>query len=329
MAAAETGVHSMGSRLLVVIVNYRTAGLAIDCLRSIAHEVDVIPGTQVVVVDNASGDSSAERIASAIHSEGWSEWASTLALATNRGFAAGNNAAIRPAMAASHPPDWFLLLNPDTLVRPSALQALLDRAGAQPRAGIVGSQLENPDGTLQGSAFRFHTILTEFDGALRLGFVSRLLRRRSLVMPPSEQACRAGWVSGASLLLRREMLEDVGLLDEGYFLYYEEVDLCLRSARAGWECWHEPRSRVVHLVGASTGADFTARRLPSYVFDSRRRYFTKNHGRLYAALADLAWIGAHLTWRLRMWMQRRPGLAAPGMLRDFVTHSALLRGRAR
>jgi GT2 family glycosyltransferase len=135
-------------------------------------------------------------------------------------------------------------------------------------------------------------------------------------------------VSGASLLLRREVLDSVGLLDEGYFLYYEEVDLCRRAARAGWECWHEPASRVVHLGGQATGTNPTdsVRRVPGYVLESRRRYFVKHHGVAYATVADLAWLAGHLAWRLRMRLQRRPDRAAPGVLGDFLRHSVLARG---
>jgi len=120
----------------------------------------------------------------------------------------------------------------------------------------------------------------------------------------------------------------VGLLDEGYFLYYEEVDLCLRAARAGWGCWYEPGSRVVHLVGRSTGVDPSnvALKIPGYVFESRHRYFVKSFGLAYAVLADLAWIVGHLLWRLRMLVLRRPARSAPGLLRAFLRQSTFGQG---
>lgn len=315
------------ARLGIVIVNYRSADLAVDCLRSLSRQVSGIPAARAVVVDNASGDGSADRMAAAIAAEGWGGWASVLPLDGNRGFSAGNNAGIRFLLEEREPPDWLLLLNPDTLVREGALRVLLDRGTRQPRTGIVGSRLEEPDGTPQRSAFRFHSVLGELDRALRLGPVSRLLARWTVAPPPPGAACRVDWVSGASMLIRRDVVDAIGLLDEGYFLYYEEVDFCLRAARAGWECWHEPGSRVVHLVGKSTGIDPSdpVRRLPHYVLESRNRYFVKNHGAAYAALADLAWLIGHLAWRLRMRLQRRPERAAPGVLGDFWRHSALVR----
>ena len=319
----------MLGRVAVVVVNYRTAELAVECLRSLAAEVVDLPESRVVVVDNASGDGSAERIAGAIVSERWGDWATLLPLGRNGGFSAGNNAALRSLLGQTTPPDWFLLLNPDTVVRAGAVRALLDRAVERPTIGIVGSRLEEPDGTLQRSAFPFLSVRTELDRALRLGVVSRLLSSWSAA-PSGDAACRVDWVSGASMLIRREVIDSIGLLDDGYFLYFEEVDFCLRAARAGWECWYEPRSRVVHLVGQSTGVDpsDSVRRLPRYVFDSRRRYFVKNHGATYARLVDLAWIMGHVAWRVRMRIQRRNAPVAPRLLRDFARYGALLaRGR--
>jgi len=318
----------MRPRLAVVIVNYRTAGLVIDCLRSLEPEVAGLPGTQVVVIDNLSGDGSLEMLGAAIAAEGWGGWASVRGAPSNGGFSAGNNAGLRPLLASPDAPDWFLLLNPDTYVHPGALSALLGGAALRPGVGIVGSRLEEPDGTAQPSTFRFLRALTEFVGELRLGLVARLLAPWATVIVVPEVSVRVDWVSGASMLVRREVFEAIGLLDEGFFLYYEEVDLCLRAARAGWSCWYEPASRVVHLVGRSTGVDpnNVALAIPSYVFESRRRYFVKSFGLPYAVLADLAWITGHLLWRLRRRLQLRPRGSAPGLLRAFLRQSTLARG---
>ena len=317
----------MNPRVGIVVVNYRTADLAVACLRSLLPEAATLPGMRVVVVDGASGDGSASRIAAAVEGEGWGAWVSVLPLAENRGFSAGNNAGIDFLRRRSIVPDWFLLLNPDTVVRAGAVQALLDRGSSHPGIGIVGSRLEDPDGTPQRSAFRFHSASGELERGVRLSLVSRLLASRMVVLPQPETACRVDWVSGASLLVRRELLDEIGGLDEGFFLYFEEVDFCLRAARAGWECWHEPSSRVVHLGGQSTGVDptDTSRVPPAYVFESRRRYFVKNHGRAYAAIADINWIAGHLLWRVRARLGHPSRRAAPGLLRAFLKHSALSR----
>lgn len=317
--------------LAVVMVNYRTAALVLQCLRSLAREVAAIPRARVVVVDNASGDGSAARIAEGIAADGWDGWASVLPLQVNGGFAAGNNAALRRLLAEPEPPGAFLLLNPDTIVWPGAVRALLEVLERRPRAGVVGSHLEGEDGSARRAAFRFHSVWSELEGGLQLGIASRLLSGWSVPLPPESSAHRADWVSGASMLVRRRVFEDVGLLDEGYFLFFEEVDFCHRAQRAGWECWHEPGSRVIHLEGQATGFDPAnrVRRLPAYVLESRRRYFVKNRGRGYAIVADGAWLCGHLLWRLRMWLQRRPERAEPGVLLDFCRQSAVMRGVSR
>ena len=165
---------STNPRLLVVIVNYRTAELALECLRALAGEAAGLPGLRAVVVDNASGDDSVDRLAVAVSEY---HWAALLSLTENRGFSAGNNAAIRPALAAAQPPDYVLLLNPDTVVRPGAIAELLAFMEAHPQVGLAGARLEEPDGTPQRSAFRFPTVLGELESGTRLGVFTRLLSR--------------------------------------------------------------------------------------------------------------------------------------------------------
>jgi N-acetylglucosaminyl-diphospho-decaprenol L-rhamnosyltransferase len=247
----------------------------------------------------------------------------------NGGYAFGNNAPIRAALESLAAPSYFLLLNPDTIVRPGALQALVDFMNSHPDVGIAGSRLEDPDGTPQRSAFRFHTVLSELDDGLRLGIVSKLLENWSVAPLVPEQACQTDWVAGASMIVRRQVFEQVGLMDEGYFMYYEETDFCLQAKKAGWSCWYVPQSRVIHLVGQSSGVTDTKRppkRRPQYVFDSRRRYFLKNYGWLNAALADLVWTLGFVSWRLRRVVQGKPDNDPPQLLGDFLRNSVLFKG---
>lgn len=315
-----------GGGVLVAIVNYRTAPLAVACLRSLRPEVAACPGTRVVVVDNCSGDGSAEAIERAIAAEGWSSWASLQRAAVNGGFSYGNNCAIRPALAGPRPPEHVWLLNPDTEVRPGALRELLAFMAAHPAAGIVGSSFEHPDGRVWPHAFRFPSLSSEFAAGLRLDVVARLLARRTVLLTMGERAERVDWLPGSSLLIRRAVFDDVGLLDEGYFLYFEETDFCLQAARAGWECWYVPASRVMHHAGQSTGvsgARANANRRPDYWFESRRRYWIKNHGWAYAALTDFVFLLAFAAWQVRRVLQRKAEASPPHFLRDLLRHSAL------
>lgn len=314
----------ISSYLLVVIVNYRTAGLTIDCLRSLSGEVGEFPGIRVVIVDNASGDGSASRLAAAVRENGWEGWASILSLERNGGFASGNNAAIRPALRSTDQPRYVLLLNPDTVVRPGALRTLVAFMEARPDVGIAGSRLEDPDGMPQRSAFRFPSVLGELEAGLRLGLASRVLTRWVVAPPVPEEPCRVNWVAGASMIIRREVFEGVGLLDEGYFMYFEEVDLCRRAQAAGWPCWYVPGSRIVHLVGQSSGVTDprrARRRLPDYWFRARRRYLLTHHGRLTTALANLTWASAYAVYRLRRVIQRKPDRDPEHLLWDFCRHN--------
>jgi len=311
--------------ILIVIVNYRSAGLAIDCLRSLEPEVVGSPGVRAVVVENASGADQSEQLDAAIRAGGWSGWASLVVADRNGGFAAGNNVAIAPALASADPPRYVWLLNPDTVARPGALAALRDFLDRRPEVGLAGSRLEDPDGTPQRSAFRFPSVLGEVEGALRFGPASRLLAGHAVAPPVPEAECPAEWVAGASLMVRREVFEAVGLLDESYFMYYEEVDFCLRARRAGWPCWYVPDSRVVHLVGQSSGIQVGAerKRRPAYWFEARRRFFLTNHGRARTAAADIAHTLAFATYRLRRLVQRKPDGDPKWMLWDFVRHNFL------
>jgi GT2 family glycosyltransferase len=312
-------------RVQVVIVNFQTPALAIHCLRSLVPEVRAT-GSRISVVDNASVDDSVAAISRVIRSEGW-DWVELLPLNRNVGFAGGNNAALRSLLASSMPPDYVWLLNPDTIVRPGALSALLDFMEEHPEAGAAGSRLEDPDGTPQCSAFRFPSVLGEFENGIRLGLVSRLLARWIVAPPPPPQQCAVDWLSGASLLVRRQVFETVGLLDEQFFLYFEEVDFLLRSRRAGWQSWYVPASRVVHLVAQASGVFDNRRspkRLPSYWFESRRHYFCKNRGRRYALLADCAWMTGFVLWRLRRALCGKPDRDPPHYLWDFIRHQFLM-----
>jgi len=304
----------MSGSLWIVIVNYRTADLAIDCVQSIAGQVADLPDVRTVVVDNASGDGSPEKLRKAIADNGWQEWASVLPLNRNGGFAFGNNAGIRIALQSTPRADHVLLLNPDTIAHPGAIRALVDFMHAHPKAGIAGSFQENANGIAQNPAHNAHSPLGQLESSARLGVLSRMLKRHVVTPPIRGAAHECDWISGASLIARREVFEQIGLMDEGYFLYFEEADFCTRARKVGWQVWFAPESRIIHLEGASTGIGNIARRRPAYWFDSRRRYFVKHFGIAGLILADILWSAGRATLGLR----RALGLGTGGGQQDPV-----------
>jgi N-acetylglucosaminyl-diphospho-decaprenol L-rhamnosyltransferase len=309
--------------LLVVIVNYKTADLTVTCLETLRPELDDIPGARVSVVENASGDG--EALARAIAERDWSGWVSLRVLDHNGGFSMGNNRGIGPALESDDPPRYVLLLNADTEVRPGALRTLIEFMDDNPRVGIAGSSFENLDGSDWTLAFRFFTPLGELVRGLNFGPVSRLLERRVVTrFMEQDRPQPVDWVAGACMIIRREVFDAIGLMDEEYFLYFEEVDFCLQAARKGWPCWYVPRSRIMHIGGQSTKVterDRRPDRTPAYWFASRSRYFRKNFGLSGAILADLAFGLGFTAWRLRRLVTRKPDTDPPHFLADFWKNS--------
>jgi N-acetylglucosaminyl-diphospho-decaprenol L-rhamnosyltransferase len=307
----------------VIIVNYRSAELTLRALASLAKEREnPALGLSVVVVENDSGD--AERLRAGI-AESYASFAQLVVSPVNGGFGAGNNLGVRTLLAAGSEAQAFHFLNPDTVVHPGAVVALARFLQTHPRAGAVGSRFEHADGTPWPIAFRFPTPLGEIESGACLGLVSRLLKQHTVALELGEQPEQVDWLSGASMMMRRDVLESVGGFDETYFLYFEETDLCLRTKLAGWEIWYVPESRVMHIRGQSTGVtalDEKPKRLPRYWFESRRRYFAKNHGLAYAAAADLAFLAGNGIGRLKNTLQRKP--VTPRLLLDFVRESVFL-----
>jgi GT2 family glycosyltransferase len=317
-------------KLLIVIVSYRVTDLTIDCLRSVAQERDSGPGTHVAVCENGTGAQDEQRLREAIESNGWGRWCSLTAVMPNRGFTGGNNVVLREALAADDKPKYVLLLNADTIVLPGALSELVKFMDAHPQVGIAGSRLEAQDGTAYVSAFRDHTVVNELDRGLRIGFVSKMLAKWALSPPVPDNQCEAQWVAGASMIIRREVFDAVGLLDEGYYTYFDDIDFCMQARRAGWPTWYVPQSRVIHLVGCTTKISDPAkggvRRRPRYWYQARTRFFVKNYGPVYAALADFAFLAGFAIWRVRRLVQRKPDADPKHMLLDTFLNSVFIRG---
>lgn len=310
--------------VVVGIVSYRTAALTIECLRSIDAERST-PSLRIraVVVDNASGDT--PMIARAIESNSWSSWVTLLSAPRNGGFSYGNNLALRHAYEERRP-DYFHLLNPDTVVRQGAIGTLANFLETHPNVGIVGGTFEDPDGSDWQKAFRFPSLLSEVEGGLQLGWATRALKRWVVTVGMSPVPQPTDWVSGASMMVRREVFEAIGGFDEKYFLYFEETDFCRRARKAGFSTWFIPESRVMHIRGQSTKVttlNSELRRLPAYWFESRRRYFVTNHGTVYAMAVDLAALLANALGSFKRIAVGRRGQGIPHFLEDLAHHSTI------
>jgi N-acetylglucosaminyl-diphospho-decaprenol L-rhamnosyltransferase len=261
--------------IAIILLNYRTPELAVDCLASLAGQVE--PDMQVVVVDNASGDGSADRIEQFVKESGYGDWIKVVRSPVNGGFAAGNNIGIRAVDA-----DAYILLNSDTIVRQGAIAALREAMRQRPDAGIIGPRLEDRDGTPQVSAFRSPTPTTELLRSARTGVLTRFFKRHDVVMPVTDEPMEADWIAFACVLIRREVVDKIGLLDDGYFMYFEDVDYCNRAREAGFKVLYCPVPKVAHIAGASSnvvGSSNPNRRPPRYWYEARSRYFAKFHGR--------------------------------------------------
>jgi N-acetylglucosaminyl-diphospho-decaprenol L-rhamnosyltransferase len=283
-------------RLAVIILNFRTPDLTIACLESIVPQL-VVSRDVVIVVDNCSGDGSAERINETIESRGWSDVARVVRSCVNGGFAAGNNAGIRAVDAR-----WRLLLNSDTVVRPGAVEALLSFAESNHDAGLIGPRLEWPDGTPQISCFRNRSPWREFLRASSTRLIARLAPGGEVGLPVSDQPIECDWASFAAILIRHDVIERVGMLDELYFMYFEDIDYCRRARAAGFRVRSCPAARVVHLRGGTSdvkAATRERRRLPRYYYESRARYFAKHYGVAGLWLTNALWSAGFLIAQIK------------------------------
>ena len=310
--------------IAVIIVTYKCASLTIESLRSIADE-RLSAGFEIrtVVVDNASGDS--PQIADAIQLNGWDSWVTLVTSAVNGGFAYGNNAGIARAYQ-DHVPSYIYLLNPDAQVRCGAIETLARFMESHPTVGIAGSSFENLDGSDWPIAFHFPTLMSEMVQGMELGPLMRMFKRWTVAQNMTKVTQPVDWICGASMIIRPEVLKSIGGMDENYFLYFEETDFCSRALKAGFSTWYVPDSRVMHIMGQSTTVTDQSKgpkRLPSYWFESRRRYFALTYGVSHAIRIDIiALLACSIGIATRVLMRRRH-TAIPLYLRDLIRHSVI------
>jgi len=257
----------------VAIVNYNTRDHLRECLETVLPQRPA----EIVVVDNDSSDGSVEMMRERFPNV-------RLIQAENRGYGAAANL----AFAASSAP-YVLLLNTDTLLRPGALEALVEYLDDNPQAGVVGPRLLNPDGSLQPSCFPFPSPLNVLLVGATLGRILfrpiPILRERFLRTWSHDGARVVPWVRGAAMCMRREAFRSVNGFDDSFFLYYEETDLCLRTSRAGWQTHFAPVTEVIHACETSTGGVGNSAFATRLYFQSLSRYFELHHAPLTALAA--------------------------------------------
>lgn len=302
----------------IIVVSYNTRDVLRDCLAAIEAGCDGV-SFETFVVDNASSDCSAEMVGHHFPS------VRLLSNERNMGFAAANNVALGHAVGR-----YILLLNPDTMLAPGAVAQMVRFMDARPSVGYCGPRLLSADGSHQPSARRFPTMLSA--AFSMVGMSQRYPRSQHALdlhlLWSDRRNFRADWLTGACLMVRAKCAREVGALDEGFFMYYEETDWCRRMASAGWEGWYVASAEVVHLGGKSVEHAGEARPFsgdhPEHWVRSSRRYIRRHYGlagmvvseALQVILYALIWMRHR--WRRADQSQRKAGDAAAA-IRCLVT----------
>jgi GT2 family glycosyltransferase len=307
----------MTCRIAISIINYRTADLTLNCIQSVLAEMSD-HDAQIVVVDNASGDGSAEEIADWIKAQPDGTPVTLVRSDKNTGFSGGHNLGLTAVEA-----QFYLVLNSDAILRPGFLTAILKAADENPKAGLIAPQIETEDGDIQVSCFRFHSPISELMRGAQTGPVTRMFQHRVIALDPPVQPEQIEWASFACILLRQDMISQIGLMDDGYFLYFEDAEYCLRARRAGWGIVQETSAVAVHYRGGSGPVktlEKARKRLPAYFYASRTRFFRQAHGATGPLAANLLWLIGRTIAQLRRIVGKSVPPASDAEVRDIWTN---------
>lgn len=282
--------------LTVVIINYCTPDMTLDCLESLLPELYNLSAC-VVLVDNDSGDDSAHIIKKWLAKHDTNSLVTFIESPLNGGFSSGNNIGMNEVKS-----EFYLLLNSDTLVKKGSIQQLMNFIIDKKSIGLVTPRLEWKNSTSQVSCFRFMSPISEFISSAQTGIFTKLFKSYDVPIPVSDKVSYPAWSSFACILIRKEVFDDIGLMDVGYFMYFEDAEFCFRARKSGWEIAHAPDARFVHLRGGSSPVKENTKlkkRLPLYYYESRTRYFYQLYGWFGLTLANTFWSLGRLISKMR------------------------------
>lgn len=286
-------------KLSIIIVSYNTCDVLRECLQFVqSYTADI--DCETFVVDNASHDGSPAMVREEF------PWVRLIASSDNNGFAKGNNLAFEHASG-----EYVLLLNSDAYLKEGVLQSTLEFMEANRECGVLGIKMVGTDGILQPSARMLPGAWKKF--LVMSGIAARFPKSKLLGGPDytwwdHSSVKEVGWVVGAYFLIRREVIEEIGYLDDRYFMYFEEIDFCLQTKRAGWKVLFFPEAEVIHLGGQSSKAtkkriSSTGKQLLNFRIESEFRYYRKNYG----IAAVLASAGVEILWRSLVYLKNMAG----------------------
>lgn len=264
--------------LSIIVVNWNVCDLLRRCLASIeANRGDL--SLEVIVIDNASSDDSVPMV------EREFSQVRLVASRENLGYTGGNNLGAKKAQGR-----YLFILNPDTEIVGDALKQMVAYLDENPQVAVVGPQLLYPDGSIQPSRRRFPQLAMAFiDDSVPFGrrwFPNSKLEQAFLMADsPDDEIQSVDWLVGAALMIRREVWQKVGPLDDQFFMYFEELDWCKRCRSMGWEIHYLPQAQVIHHHGAASGQIPARKRI--YLNRSKIIYFGKHFGAVWATLIRL------------------------------------------
>jgi N-acetylglucosaminyl-diphospho-decaprenol L-rhamnosyltransferase len=273
--------------LSIIIVTWNVKDFLRDCLTSIQVNQGIIQ-LEVIVVDSASNDGSSEMV------ELEFPWVKLITSEQNLGYPRGNNLGILASSGRN-----VLILNPDTIVLNDALATMVNYLDTHIDVGALGPQLLNIDGSVQSSKRRFPSLITGLFESTWLEWLAPdgILKRYYGLDLSDDQENDVDWVTGACLMVPRRVIDHVGLFDEGYFMYSEELDWCRRISDAGWRIVYLPQAQIVHHVGKSSEQAVTARHINFQ--QAKLRYYRKHHGRITAGVVRAVLL-ANYSWQLAL-----------------------------